>query len=194
MSGNHFLRSMEEPASHEPERANSSNEIPEVHFADTVSVVTEVNKISEEPLVDAHLELTTKGDTEAAKANEQIRRSASRDREMRDEEGLVLKAVPREPSEDPISTPDVAEGVEKLEISSSANKKRKPQDETEQAPNKGSKGTRRGRKPGEDRDKGPGKTPAQRGSGAKRRNTTSSQSEPTQQLRRSKRRKSTSSQ
>ncbi|KDN49329.1 hypothetical protein RSAG8_02031, partial [Rhizoctonia solani AG-8 WAC10335] len=94
MSGNHFLRSMAEPASHEPEWASGSNEVPEVHFADTVSVVTEVNKISEAPLVDAPLELTTKDDTEAAKSNEQIRRSASRDRDMRDEEGLALKAVP----------------------------------------------------------------------------------------------------
>ncbi|CAE7117746.1 unnamed protein product [Rhizoctonia solani] len=121
MSGNHFLRSMAEPASHEPEKVNSPNEVPEVHFADTVSVVTEVNKISEAPLVDAPLELTTKDDNDGAKSqNEQIRRSASRDREMRDEEGLALKAVPRDPSEDPpIATSDVADGVERLEISTS---------------------------------------------------------------------------
>ncbi|KEP52118.1 putative 8-oxoguanine DNA glycosylase [Rhizoctonia solani 123E] len=196
MSGNHFLRSMAEPVSHEPERANSSNEVPEVHFADTVSVVTEVNKISEAPLVDAPLELTTKDDTDAAKANEQIRRSASRDREMRDEEGLTLKAIPREASEDPpTTTAEVAEGVEKLDISTPPeSKKRKPQDEIEQARTKGRKGARKGRKPGEDRDEGPGKTSARRGSGAKRRNSVPSQNEPTQELRRSKRRKSTSSQ
>ncbi|KAG8734461.1 hypothetical protein FRC11_009990 [Ceratobasidium sp. 423] len=136
MSGNHFLRSMAEPASHEPEGANSSSEVPEVHFSDTVSVVTEVNKISEAPLVDAPLELTTKDDTDAVKANEQIRRSASRDREMRDEEGLALKAVPREPSEDPPTAPaDVAEEVKKLNISSApSSKKRKSQGETNPAP------------------------------------------------------------
>ncbi|CAE6426064.1 unnamed protein product [Rhizoctonia solani] len=198
MSGNHFLRSMAEPASHEPERANSSNEIPEVHFADTVSVVTEVNKLSEAPLVDTPLELTTKDDTDAAKANEQIRRSASRDREMRDEEGLVLKAVPREPSEDPPTAPadiDVTEGVEKLEISSApSSKKRKSQDKAELVPTKGRNAARRGRKPGKDRDEGPSKTAARRGPGARRRNSLSSQNPPTQELRRSKRRKSMSSQ
>ncbi|CUA72225.1 hypothetical protein RSOLAG22IIIB_00889 [Rhizoctonia solani] len=196
MSGNHFLRSMAEPLSHEPERTNSSNEVPEVHFADTVSVVTEVNKISEAPLVDAPLELTTKDDTEAAKANEQIRRSASRDREMKDEEGLALKAVPREASEDPpTATAEVAERVERLEISTPpSSKKRKSQDETEQARTKGRKGVRRGRKPGEDRDEGSSKAPTRRGSGAKRRNSVPSQNEPIPELRRSKRRKSISSQ
>ncbi|CAE6459393.1 unnamed protein product [Rhizoctonia solani] len=196
MSGNHFLRSMAEPVAHEPEKANCSNEVPEVHFADTVSVVTEVNKVSEAPLVDIPLELTTKGDTDAAKANEQIRRSASRDREMRDEEGLVLKAVPREASEDPpTATAEVAEGVEKLEISAPASKKRKSLDESEQADDKGRKGTRKGRKPGEDRDEDPGKNSTRRGSksGSRRRNSVPSQDKPTQELRRSKRRKSTSS-
>ncbi|KAH7340214.1 hypothetical protein B0J17DRAFT_310083 [Rhizoctonia solani] len=137
MSGNHFLRSMAEPVSHEPEKANIPNEVPEVHFADTVSVVTEVNKVSEAPLVDIPLELTTKDDTDAAKANEQIRRSASRDRDMRDEEGLVLKSIPREASEDPpTATAEVAEGVEKLEISVPLSKKRKSLDETEQTDDK----------------------------------------------------------
>ncbi|CAE6434010.1 unnamed protein product [Rhizoctonia solani] len=192
MSGNHFLRSMAEPVSHEPERTNSSNEVPEVHFADTVSVVTEVNKIAEAPLVDTPLELTTKDDTDAAKANQQVRRSASRDRDMKDEEGFVLKAVPREASEDPSTAPaEVADGVEKLEISSPTNKKRKSQDETKQSRTKGRKGSRRGRKPGEIRD-GPAKAPA-RGSATGRGNSVSSQNEPAQELRRSKRRKSTSS-
>jgi hypothetical protein len=68
MSGNHFLRSMAEPVSHEPERTNGSDEVPEVHFADTVSVVTEVNNIAEAPLIDTPLELTTKDDKDAAKA------------------------------------------------------------------------------------------------------------------------------
>lgn len=53
---------------------------------------------------------------------------------MRDEEGLALKAVPREASEDPptTTTTEVAEGVRKLEISTPpAGNKRKSQDETE---------------------------------------------------------------
>jgi hypothetical protein len=67
--------------------------------------------------------------------NEQIRRSASRDRDMREEEGLVLKVVPREPSEEPPAnnTAEVAKGVEMLEIASSiGGKKRKSEDETKQ--------------------------------------------------------------
>ncbi|CEL52457.1 hypothetical protein RSOLAG1IB_00998 [Rhizoctonia solani AG-1 IB] len=184
---------MAEPVSHEPERTNGSDEAPEVHFADTVSVVTEVNNIAEAPLIDTPLELTTKDDKDAAKANEQIRRSASRDRDMKDEEGLVLKAAPREASEDPSIAPaEVTEGVKNLEISPPVNKKRKPQDEGEQPHTKGRKGARKGRKPGEDRD-GSAK-PSTRGSATRRRNSVPSQNGPTQELRRSKRRKSTSSQ
>ncbi|KAF8682395.1 UFD1 protein [Rhizoctonia solani] len=189
---NHFLRSMAEPVSHEPEKTNNSNEV-EAHFADTVSVVTEVNKIAEAPLIDTPLELTTKEDTDAAKANEQIRRSASRDRDMKDEEGLTLKAPLRAASEEsPIAPAEVADGVKKLDISSPTSKKRKSQDETEQSNTKGSKGSRRGRKPGEDRDN-PAKSSTQ-SSTSRRRNSIPSQNGPVRELRRSKRRKSTSSQ
>ncbi|QRW26930.1 N-glycosylase/DNA lyase [Rhizoctonia solani] len=121
---NHFLRSMAEPVSHEPEKTNNSNEV-EVHFADTVSVVMEVNKIAEAPLIDTPLELTTKEDTDAAKANEQIRRSAS-----------ALRAASEE---SPIAPAEVADGVKKLDISSPTNKKRKSQDETEQSDTKGAR-------------------------------------------------------
>jgi hypothetical protein len=55
---------------------------------------------------------------------------------MKDEEGLVLKAVPRDPSEEPTAaaqTAEVAEGVKNLEIThdSSGAKKRKKKDEEE---------------------------------------------------------------
>lgn len=70
MSGNHFLRSMAEPASRDPESTENANgeSAPEVHFAETVSVVTGVNKLAEAPLVDVPLELTTSEDKEAANA------------------------------------------------------------------------------------------------------------------------------
>jgi hypothetical protein len=57
---------MADPASREPEHANNYEGL-EVHFADTVSVVTEVNKLAEAPLVDVPLQLTTNGDNEGAK-------------------------------------------------------------------------------------------------------------------------------
>jgi hypothetical protein len=41
---------------------------PEVHFAETVSVVTGVNNLAEAPLVDVPLQLTTIDDTKGAKA------------------------------------------------------------------------------------------------------------------------------
>ncbi|QRV86708.1 hypothetical protein RhiJN_14726 [Ceratobasidium sp. AG-Ba] len=133
MSGNHFLRSMAEPLGRGPESNIDDGPTPEVHFAETVSVVTEVNKLAEAPLVDVPLELTTPGDIETAKTNEQLRRSASRDRDMKDEEGLVLKAIPREPSEEPVTaaqTAEVAEGVENLKIApkSQGAKKRKQEE------------------------------------------------------------------
>lgn len=57
---------------------------------------------------------------------------------MKDEEGLVLKAVPRDPSEEPTTATqhaaEVAEGVEKLEITPNkiADKKRKGEDVEEE--------------------------------------------------------------
>lgn len=57
---------------------------------------------------------------------------------MKDEEGLVLKAVPRDPSEEPViaaqNTADVVEGVENPEITPDpkANKKRKEQSTEEE--------------------------------------------------------------
>ncbi|KAG8700898.1 hypothetical protein FRC08_004388 [Ceratobasidium sp. 394] len=201
MSGNHFLRSMAEPVAHDPE-STTDGPTPEVHFAETVSVVTEVNKLSEAPLVDTPLELTTAGDEEAAKANQQIRRSASRDRDMKDEEGLVLKAVPREPSEEPATaaqTAEVAEGVENLEIASnsSAAKKRKqgteersnapPADRSTQNKDERIPVSANGEKP---------QSKVRKGSiGGKRRGSNktkgAAENEPGQELRRSKRRKST---
>ncbi|KAF8758390.1 DNA glycosylase [Rhizoctonia solani] len=86
------LKIGEGEAQETPEDLTLAERVKRRHFADTVSVVTEVNKIAEAPLIDTPLELTTKEDTDAAKANEQIRRSASRDRDMKDEEGLTLKA------------------------------------------------------------------------------------------------------
>lgn len=61
---------MAEPASRGPESSEETNgeNVPEVHFAETVSVVTGVNKLAEAPLVDVPLELTTTDDTEVAKA------------------------------------------------------------------------------------------------------------------------------
>lgn len=186
---------MAEPVSHEPDKADHSNEIPEVHFAETVSVVTEVNKLAEAPLIDAPLELTTKDDVEGARANEHIRQSASLDRDMKDEEGLVLRAEPREPSEDPPaavkSAVEVAEGVEQMEISKNAGNKRKNQDETEQTNDipKGRKETGKGRKSSVDRTGEPNKTKTKtrRVAGGRRRNSMPSKDEPEQELRRSKR-------
>ncbi|ELU43857.1 hypothetical protein AG1IA_02119 [Rhizoctonia solani AG-1 IA] len=180
---------MAEPVSHEPEKTNNSNEV-EVHFADTVSVVTEVNKIAEAPLIDTPLELTTKEDTDAAKAVSLPILRTMPNRDMKDEEGLTLKAPLRAASEEsPIAPAEVADGVKKLDISSPTNKKRKSQDETEQS---NTKGSRRGRKPGEDRDN-PAKSSTQ-SSTSRRRNSIPSQNGPVRELRRSKRRKSTSSQ
>lgn len=58
---------MAEPASHDLEKPKEDLG-PEVHFAETVSVVTGVNNLAEAPLVDVPLELTTADDKEAAKA------------------------------------------------------------------------------------------------------------------------------
>ncbi|KAG9123294.1 hypothetical protein FRC07_015134 [Ceratobasidium sp. 392] len=194
MSGNHFLRSMAEPVGRGTE-STTDDPTPEVHFAETVSVVTEVNKLAEAPLVDVPLELTTADDVESAKANEQLRRSASRDRDMKDEEGLVLKAVPRGPSEEPATaaeTAKVAEGVENLEITPNSNgaKKRKqkaeenvdspvadgtPADTDKKPQVKTRRGSNGGRRRGSTKTKGAGVT----------------ENEPAQELRRSKRKKST---
>ncbi|KAG9081642.1 hypothetical protein FRC06_005473 [Ceratobasidium sp. 370] len=136
MSGNHFLRSMDEPVTRSPE-STTDDPTPEVRFAETVSVVTEVNNLAEAPLVDVPLELTTADDVEGADANEQIRRSASRDRDMKDEEGLVLKAIPREPSEETgttAQTAEVVEGVENLEIASNSNAAKKRKQKAEENP------------------------------------------------------------
>ncbi|KAG8731265.1 hypothetical protein FRC12_019813 [Ceratobasidium sp. 428] len=196
MSGNHFLRSMAEPVGRGAE-STTDDPTPEVHFAETVSVVTEVNNLAEAPLVDVPLELTTPDDAEGAKTNAQLRRSASRDRDMKDEEGLVLKAVPREASEEPTmaaETAKVADGVENLEITPSSNgtKKRKlkegntnspapnehvPADTDEKKPQPK---TRRGSNGG--RKRGPNKA---------KDTATIAENEPAQGLRRSKRRKST---
>ena len=61
---------MAEPATRDPESTENVNgeNAPEVHFAETVSVVTGVNKLAEAPLVDVPLELTTPEDKEVAKA------------------------------------------------------------------------------------------------------------------------------
>ncbi|KAF8610686.1 hypothetical protein BDV93DRAFT_517772 [Ceratobasidium sp. AG-I] len=195
MSGNHFLRSMAEPASRDPESTENTNgeSAPEVHFAETVSVVTGVNKLSEAPLVDVPLELTTPEDKEVAKANEQLRRSASRDRDMKDEEALVLKAVPRDPSEEPTTAAEhaaeVAEGVEKLEITPNkiADKKRKGESIEEEpvVAAAGRKGRPKGQKAGAEKSNGESHKKTRRGSaGGKKQDTAP------QELRRSKRRKS----
>ncbi|KAG8681199.1 hypothetical protein FRC09_017686 [Ceratobasidium sp. 395] len=196
MSGNHFLRSMAEPVGRGAE-STTDDPAPEVHFAETVSVVTEVNNLAEAPLVDVPLELTTPDDAEGAKTNEQLRRSASRDRDMKDEEGLVLKAVPREASEEPTlaaETAKVADGVENLEITPSSNetKKRKLKEGNTNSPalnehapadtdeKKLQPKTRRGSNGGR-----------KRGSNKTKDTATIAENEPAQGLRRSKRRKST---
>ncbi|KAG8687030.1 hypothetical protein FRC09_013737 [Ceratobasidium sp. 395] len=207
MSGNHFLRSMAEPVGRGAE-STTDDPTPEVHFAETVSVVTEVNNLAEAPLVDVPLELTTPDDAEGAKTNAQLRRSASRDRDMKDEEGLVLKAVPREASEEPTmaaETAKVADGVENLEITPSSNgtKKRKLKEGNTNSPapqwpvtdelysqnehvpadtdeKKPQPKTRRGSNGG--RKRGPNKA---------KDTATIAENEPAQGLRRSKRRKST---
>lgn len=55
---------MAEPTGRGSESNFEDGPTPEVHFAEIVSVVTEVNKLAEAPLVDVPLELTTVGDTE----------------------------------------------------------------------------------------------------------------------------------
>lgn len=56
------------PAVHGLDGNTGSTDAPEVHFADTVSVVTEVNKLAETPLVDIPLELTTINDSKGTEA------------------------------------------------------------------------------------------------------------------------------
>ncbi|KAG8738723.1 hypothetical protein FRC10_006558 [Ceratobasidium sp. 414] len=192
---------MAEPIARGPEGA-TDGPTPEVHFAETVSVVTGVNNLAETPLVDAPLESTTADNAEGATVNEQIRRSASRDRDMKDEEGLVLKAIPREPSEESATaaqTAEVAEGVENLEITSNPNaaKKRKQNAEEKSDVPASNHSAQNGDDhiPADANDKPQYKT--RRGSaGGKKRSSNKTkgavvaENEPAQELRRSKRRKS----